>query len=354
MVEQSQAALEQLTQLALTNADKLGMDDSIANAYQVLSYQVRFADNQIVATKRWSETSLNVFFVKDQRIIASALRNLDPTVLKSSLTDLAKSSRSMQPNAEYRGIAEGPFTYPSIAGLYDQKLAELGEKSIDLVEAAINAALEEGTNRTAGVFLYSVVEEHLASNKAVEAQSQETAFELRLRAFIDETTSGQGLAVGRLLNTLDAEAVGMEAGQIAKLAINGKKGTTGKYNAVLHPAVAADIIAANADAANPFSIEAGTSWLKDKLDTQIGSELVTASDDAHVPNGLGSAAFDAEGHPTQKTTLIENGIFKGMIHNTNTAKKAGTESTAMLDLYPRIIITLSSNRAHIHLKNYWN
>ncbi len=54
-------SLEQLTQLALSNAEYLQMDDAIANASRGLSFQVRFADNQIVITKRWSETSLDVF-----------------------------------------------------------------------------------------------------------------------------------------------------------------------------------------------------------------------------------------------------------------------------------------------------
>ncbi len=320
-------SLEQLTQLALSNAEYLRMDDAIANASRVLSYQVRFADNQIVITKRWSETSLDVFFVKDKKIIASELMNIDPNALDTSITQLAKFARSMKPNEEYRGISQGPFVYPTIQDSYDARFTDLGDKSIDLVEAAINAALEEGAKRTAGVFLYSIMEQFLATNKAVEAQTKSTSFELRIRAFVDDTASGQGLSVGRMLNTLDAESVGTEAGQIATRAVGGKTCPTGKYNAILHPAVAADIIGANATAANPFSMEAGTSWLQDKIGTKIGSELVTITDDGHVPNGLGSSPFDAEGRPTQQTVLFDQGVSKGVIHNTSTAQKAGTEST---------------------------
>ncbi|MFX0196481.1 MAG: TldD/PmbA family protein [Candidatus Hodarchaeota archaeon] len=327
MVNQSQVDLEQLAQLILSKAEELGMDDVITNAQRVRSYQVRFANNQIVVTKRWSETSLNVFIVKNKRIIASELMDLEPEALIASIENLTKFASSMQPNEEYRGIAEGPFTYPTLEGLYDKTLVDLGETSIDLVEAAINAALAEGTNRTAGVFLYSIMDQYLTSNKSVEAHAQATNFEFRIRAFIDETASGQGLAVGRLLKTLDAESIGTEAGQIAKLADGGKTGAPGIYNAILHPAVAADIIGANATAANPFAMESGTSWLQNKVGTQVGSELVSITDDAHVPNGLGSALFDAEGHPTQKTLLIEKGTLKGVIHNTSTAKKVETKST---------------------------
>lgn len=327
MVNQPQVDLEQLAKLILSKAEELGMDDTITNVQRVRSYQVRFANNQIVVTKRWSETSLNVFIVKNKRIIASELMDLEPESLIASIENLAKFASSMQPNEEYRGIAEGPFAYPSLEGLYDKTLVELGENSIDLVETAINAALAEGANRTAGVFLYSIIDQYLASNKSIEAQTQSTNFEFRIRAFVNETASGQGLAVGRLLKSLNAEAVGTEAGQIAKLADGGKTGTPGKYNAIFHPAVAADIIAANATAANPFAMEAGTSWLQNKVGTKIGSGLVTVTDDAHVPNGLGSALFDAEGHPTQKTLLIEKGTLKGVIHNTSTARKAQAKST---------------------------
>ena len=67
--------------------------------------------------------------------------------------------------------------------------------------------------------------------------------------------------------------------------------------------------------------------MKDKIGEKVGPENLTVYDDALLPNGLGSKPFDDEGHPTGRNVLIEEGILKGFVHNTSTAKKANTMST---------------------------
>ncbi|RLG70506.1 MAG: TldD/PmbA family protein, partial [Methanobacteriota archaeon] len=135
------------------------------------------------------------------------------------------------------------------------------------------------------------------------------------------------LSVGRELGKVNPEEAGRKAGMIAKMSVNAKKGKPGRYDVIMAPTVAASIIGANAKAANPFAIEAGCSWLKDRVGTKIGSPAVTMVDDGRVPNGLGSREYDDEGVPTQRTVLVENGILRGLIHNTSTAKRNKTETT---------------------------
>lgn len=48
-----------------------------------------------------------------------------------------------------------------------------------------------------------------------------------------------------------------------------------------------------------------------KLGQKVASELVTAYDDATIPNAWGSINIDDEGVKTQRKLLIENGILKG-------------------------------------------
>lgn len=71
----------------------------------------------------------------------------------------------------------------------------------------------------------------------------------------------------------------------------------------------------------------GASFLKDYLNRQFASPLITIVDDGTIAKSLGSAPFDGEGVPTRKIVLIENGVIKSFIYNTNAAKRAGVEST---------------------------
>ena len=60
-----------------------------------------------------------------------------------------------------------------------------------------------------------------------------------------------------------------------------------------------------------------------KLGQRIASELVTAYDDATIPNAWGSINIDDEGVPGQRKLLIENGILKNYMVDTFNARRMG-------------------------------
>lgn len=72
---------------------------------------------------------------------------------------------------------------------------------------------------------------------------------------------------------------------------------------------------------------AGGAWWKDKLGKKIGSEHLNVFDDPTIEESLGWYYFDDEGMPTQKTTLIEDGILKKHMQSRETASIFDTEPT---------------------------
>ncbi len=64
-----------------------------------------------------------------------------------------------------------------------------------------------------------------------------------------------------------------------------------------------------------------------KLGQKVAHESVTAVDDGTLLNSYGSLEIDDEGAPTQKTTLIENGILKSYIVDKIGARKTGYQTT---------------------------
>lgn len=75
------------------------------------------------------------------------------------------------------------------------------------------------------------------------------------------------------------------------------------------------------------SVEKKASVFWDKMGEQIAHSAVTALDDGTVPNAWGSLSIDDEGMPTQKTTLIENGILKRFISDRLGEMKTGHKRT---------------------------
>lgn len=60
---------------------------------------------------------------------------------------------------------------------------------------------------------------------------------------------------------------------------------------------------------------------------QVASNLVTVVDDGAMPGEYGSYRFDDEGHPAQRTVLIEQGVLRGYMYDRITAAKDGAEPT---------------------------
>ncbi len=75
------------------------------------------------------------------------------------------------------------------------------------------------------------------------------------------------------------------------------------------------------------SVAKGNSVFANKLGQKIASELVTAVDDATIPNAWGSNHIDDEGNPTKRNVLIENGILKSYLVDTLNGRRMNTAST---------------------------
>lgn len=64
-----------------------------------------------------------------------------------------------------------------------------------------------------------------------------------------------------------------------------------------------------------------------KHNQKVASNTITMIDDGTLKKGLHTYPVDGEGTPTQKTTLINKGIFTHVLHSEYTANMYGTQST---------------------------
>jgi TldD protein len=69
------------------------------------------------------------------------------------------------------------------------------------------------------------------------------------------------------------------------------------------------------------------SYLKPILGQTVGPESLTIWDDGSMPGAWGSVPFDDEGHPGEKTMLIDHGRFVGALHDRESAAAMGAKAT---------------------------
>ncbi len=317
----------ELNDFILKKAKEIGFGDVVVLSHETNRRQVRFANNEITVAKQWHERKVELFVEKDKRIAGTTITELSRDNIEQTLRTLMSNIKGMSTKEDYNGIAEGPFEYKDIPETFDKAIVELEEPN-EYVEAAINAALEEGAKRVAGVLYTDHDRIYLTTSNGVEAFDEGTGIEISVRAFIGDLESGHGTNSVRILRKFDPESAGRKAGEIAKLARNPEQGPEGKFDVIFDPLAFANLLSYMSFMTSAYAAEAGFSFLVNKLNKKVASESVTVKDVGNMPNGYGSRKFDDEGVPTRETRIIENGTFKTFLLNTSLAKKYGTETTA--------------------------
>ena len=100
---------------------------------------------------------------------------------------------------------------------------------------------------------------------------------------------------------------------------------SGCYRVLLKPYAMSDLLSAFSPMFSADEAQKGCSLLAGKEGQEIASKIVTIWDDPF--HAIAPRAFDGEGTPCVKKTVVEQGVLKTLLHNLKTAKKAGVEST---------------------------
>ena len=79
-------------------------------------------------------------------------------------------------------------------------------------------------------------------------------------------------------------------------------------------------------AVNGERVLQGASFLKDQMNKQFASPLLTITDDGTIPRSTGSSPFDGEGVPTMKNVIVDKGVL-GALFIIKAARRAGVKST---------------------------
>ena len=102
---------------------------------------------------------------------------------------------------------------------------------------------------------------------------------------------------------------------------------TAKVPIVFDQLTASSLLGEIFDAVNGDAIYRHASFLTSKLGEKVFAENITVVDDGTKPGGFGTTPFDAEGVPSQRTTVIEKGVLASYLLNCYSARKLGLKTT---------------------------
>lgn len=205
--------------------------------------------------------------------------------------------------------------------------AELKSLATSVAERAYAASskVTEGTETAAGSSGFTV---RISNSHGLELENRAGVSYLNVSAVIadgDERESGYELAEYK--EDPDIDALVGKAVRTAESKIGAVGVKSGKYNVIIDSKRMRGLLSAYVSAFYAKSAQSGLSLLKGKEGERVAAEIVTVTDDPMREGAAITTSFDAEGVPTYRKNVIENGILKTLLYNRETAAKAGCPST---------------------------
>lgn len=123
------------------------------------------------------------------------------------------------------------------------------------------------------------------------------------------------------------EAVGRRAGQRAAARLGSRKIATGSAPVLFLPEMARSLLGHFVAAISGGALYRKASFLLDRLEQPVFSKQVQLSQQPHLARGAASASFDGEGVATRHRALVTDGVLKGWLLGSYSARKLGLQST---------------------------
>ncbi|MEM9072308.1 MAG: TldD/PmbA family protein [Myxococcota bacterium] len=321
-------------------ARKAGADvaEAVARAGSHLSTKVRLGEPELVEEAGSRSLGLRVMLGKQVAVTyTSDLSAFGRGRLVEDAIELARLAN------------EDPFAGPPDPSLlstpdawtdldtYDEGMDSLGAdealKRAKEGEAAARTADDRITNSEGATFTRASGGSALVTSGGFAGSTRGTYASIVVNPVADDTDGkkrqGYHWAAKRHLAALDdAASVGREAARRTLRKLGAQKLETAEMPVIFDPDAARSILGLLSSCINGSSIWRKSSYLVDRLETQVASELVTIVDDPLIPRAPGSRAFDGEGLASRRNVVVDKGVLKTYLLDSYAGRKLDMQSTA--------------------------
>jgi PmbA protein len=124
-----------------------------------------------------------------------------------------------------------------------------------------------------------------------------------------------------------AAEIGAEAARRTLAQMGAKKIKTETLPVIIENRVVSRVLGGFLEAMFGYNIQQKQSFLADKKERKVGSELFTIIDDPFIKGGLGSRLFDGDGLAAKKRIMVDKGVLKDFYVDWYYSRKLGWEPT---------------------------
>ncbi|WP_458456442.1 TldD/PmbA family protein [Methanobrevibacter sp.] len=209
------------------------------------------------------------------------------------------------------------------------------EEKKDIMKDANDSACIEKVNSTTVSYGDSEVNELFMNSEGSEIQIRTSRVRMALNT---SATNGEIIQFGHgslggvkgfeVIADADIEEFGRKIGEKAVRLLDAKPAPSGNFPVIADPELTGVLIhEALGHAVEGDLILQNDSILKDKIGTQIASDIVNIFDDASLREGFGYYPYDVEGVKTKPNQLVKDGKLVSLLNSRETASKLGMKSS---------------------------
>jgi len=312
---------------------KAGADAADALAYDSQSLNVARRLNQPERLERSESRDLGLRVLVGRRQAMVSTSERTPEAL-AALVERAVTMARAVPEDPHCGLADPADIAKSWP---DLDLADPNEPSVEaliaLASAAEGAALavEGVTNSEGADASWGRSDIALVASNGFAGGYGVTHYSLSAAVLAGTGTGMERdydfTSAGHATDLRPAEEVGRMAGERAVRRLNPRKGTTATLPVVFDPRVSNGLVGSLAGAISGPSIARGTSFLRDKMGTELFAPGIEIVDDPFLVRGRRSRPFDAEGVAPARRALVENGRLTTWLLDLRSARQLGLKTT---------------------------
>ncbi len=333
-IETRQASLQQMVDDLLAEAKKQGASSAEAavSSDSGLSATVRMGDIETIEHTRDNGLGISVYF--GQRKGSASTSDLSPQAIKDTVK-AACSIASYTSEDDCNGLADPELMATEIPDLdlHHPWPIEI-DTAIELGKSCEAAALDFAPQITnsEGATLNTHSGLHVYGNSHGFSGGYPSSRHSLSCSVIGEDDNGMQrdywYTSGRASNDLEsAEAVGRKAGERTLARLGARKIGTREAPILFQAEMAISLLRSLIGAISGSALYRQSTFLLDHLDKQIFPDFVRIHENPLLPRGLASAPFDSEGVATKARNILDQGVLRGYVLSSYSARKLGMQTT---------------------------
>ncbi|MGH2683147.1 MAG: TldD/PmbA family protein [Actinomycetota bacterium] len=307
-------------------------EEAEAYAEQTRQTTVKARDREVDSFSSSESRGVGVRVVRDGRMgyAWAADPDLDEA---AGLLEAARDNAAFATSDEANGLLAAAEAEP-LPGLFREAQAGLGpERKVALALDLERAATETDPSVSRveeAIYGDAVSRVAVASTAGLAVEDAGTDCWCMVVALAErdgETQTGHAFRVAREIDELDWRGAAREAAERGARMLGARKPGTERLAVILDPWAASSFLGVLAGSLSAEEVQKGRSLLAGRVGDAVASSLLSLVDDGRLSEGPAASAFDDEGVPTGRTVLVERGVLRGFLHNTETARREGASST---------------------------